>query len=47
MDGSRSPIADQPAPAYHRQRVRHGPLTRSTKFYQGIGALPDTYKNFA
>ena len=35
------------APVYHRQRVRHGPLSRSSKLYQGIGALPDTWKNFA
>jgi Na+/melibiose symporter-like transporter len=32
---------------YRRERVRPGPVPLSTKFYQGIGALPDTYKNFA
>lgn len=46
MDDLRSPTASA-APVYHRQRVRHGPLSRSTKLYQGIGALPDTWKNFA
>lgn len=46
-DGSTSPAADAAASIYHRQRTRNGPLSLSTKFYQGIGALPDTYKNFA
>ena len=32
---------------YGRERVRQGPVPLSTKFYQGVGALPDTYKNFA
>lgn len=46
-DGSSAGAADAATPIYHRQRVRSGPLSLSTKFYQGIGALPDTYKNFA
>jgi glycoside/pentoside/hexuronide:cation symporter, GPH family len=33
--------------AYTRARVRAGSLPLSTKLFQGIGALPDTYKNFA
>ena len=47
MGDSPSPAGSPAPPVYHRQRARTGPLTRSTKFYQGIGALPDTYKNFA
>jgi GPH family glycoside/pentoside/hexuronide:cation symporter len=34
-------------PTYHREHVRAGPLSISTQIYQGLGALPDTYKNFA
>ncbi|MEM7019096.1 MAG: MFS transporter [Pseudomonadota bacterium] len=32
---------------YTRQVKREGKVPLSTKFYQGIGAIPDTYKNFA
>jgi GPH family glycoside/pentoside/hexuronide:cation symporter len=32
---------------YARAQVRSGRLPLSTKLYQGIGALPDTLKNFA
>jgi glycoside/pentoside/hexuronide:cation symporter, GPH family len=32
---------------YRRERQRHGPLPLSTRIFQGIGALPDTIKNFA
>src|SRR5262245_54123176 len=32
---------------YTRQRERAGRVPVSTKLYQGLGALPDTYKNFA
>jgi len=35
------------APQYTRAKTRVGRLPFSTKIYQGIGALPDTYKNFA
>src|SRR4029453_19413708 len=35
------------APHYARAKTRSGLLPLSTKFYQGIGALPDTFKNFA
>ncbi len=35
-----------PAPQYTR-RERSGPLSFTTKLYQGIGAIPDTVKNFA
>ena len=34
-------------PHYARAKTRSGRLPLSTKVYQGIGALPDTYKNFA
>ena len=34
-------------PHYARAKTRSGKLPLSTKIYQGIGALPDTYKNFA
>ncbi|MCH2569269.1 MAG: MFS transporter, partial [Pseudomonadales bacterium] len=33
------------APSYQRLE-REGPLPVSTKFYQGIGAIPDTLKNW-
>ena len=33
--------------SYTRARQRVGKVPLSTKFYQGIGALPDTYQNFA
>jgi len=33
--------------SYARERDRGGRLPLSTKLFQGIGALPDTYKNFA
>ncbi len=33
------------APSYQRLK-REGPLPISTKFYQGIGAIPDTLKNW-
>ena len=32
---------------YTRARERKGPLPLSIRIFQGIGALPDTYKNFA
>lgn len=32
---------------YTREKQRIGKLPLSTKIYQGIGAIPDTYKNFA
>ena len=35
------------ASLYTRQRERVGRVPFSTKNFQGIGALPDTYKNFA
>jgi Na+/melibiose symporter-like transporter len=39
---------DAPAPgAYARARVRSGQLPTSTRFFQALGALPDTFKNFA
>ena len=34
-------------PRYTRLRTRGGKVPLSTKLYQAIGALPDTYKNFA
>ncbi len=34
-------------PHYARAKTRSGRLPLSTKIYQGIGALPDTFKNFA
>lgn len=34
-------------PRYHRAVTRSGKLPLSTKIFQGVGALPDTYKNFA
>jgi len=39
--------ADDVASLYTRERERVGKVPISTKIYQGIGALPDTYKNFA
>ena len=33
--------------SYRRERQRHGPVPLSTKVFQGVGALPDTLKNFA
>lgn len=41
MSASTSP---EQAPLY-RRKEREGPLSFSTKFYQGIGAIPDTIKN--
>ena len=41
MSASTSP---EQAPLYERKE-REGPLSFSTKFYQGIGAIPDTIKN--
>ncbi len=35
------------APQYARAKTRSGRLPLSTKIFQGIGALPDTLKNFA
>lgn len=35
------------APHYAREKTRSGRLPLSTKIYQGIGAIPDTLKNFA
>ncbi len=35
------------APQYARAKTRSGLLPLSTKIFQGIGALPDTLKNFA
>ncbi len=35
------------APHYARAKTRSGRLPLSTKIFQGIGALPDTFKNFA
>ena len=35
------------SPNYRRLKVRVGKLPLSVKFFQGIGALPDTYMNFA
>jgi hypothetical protein len=34
------------SPEYSRTE-RQGTLSFSTKFYQGLGAIPDTLKNFA
>ena len=34
-------------PRYARDKTRSGRLPLSTKIFQGIGALPDTFKNFA
>lgn len=33
--------------AYERAAVRAGAVPTSSRFYQALGALPDTYKNFA
>lgn len=33
--------------AYSREVIRDGKVPLSTKIYQGIGAIPDTFKNFA
>lgn len=33
--------------SYARAAVREGPVPTSSRFYQALGALPDTYKNFA
>jgi len=38
-------MPDTPLPQYVR-RERSGPLTFSTKFNQGLGAIPDTVKNW-
>jgi len=38
-------MRDEPIPAYVR-REREGRLSFSTKLYQGIGAIPDTVKNW-
>lgn len=38
-------MTDMATPTYVR-RERQGKLSFSTKFYQGIGAIPDTVKNF-
>jgi len=38
-------MIDAPGPRYVR-RERDGPLSFSTKLYQGIGAIPDTVKNW-
>jgi GPH family glycoside/pentoside/hexuronide:cation symporter len=35
------------SPHYARAQTRAGRVPLSTKIFQGIGALPDTYKNFA
>jgi Na+/melibiose symporter-like transporter len=35
------------APQYARAKARIGRVPLATKIFQGIGALPDTYKNFA
>ncbi len=42
-----SDLPHSAGPAYARARERGGKVPLSTKFFQGIGALPDTYKNFA
>ena len=34
-------------PKYSRKRTRVGKLPLSTKLYQAVGALPDSFKNFA
>jgi glycoside/pentoside/hexuronide:cation symporter, GPH family len=39
--------APEPVSLYTRERRRVGPLPLSTRIFQGLGALPDTYKNFA
>lgn len=43
--GETTPLSDAPRPRYVR-RARSGPLSFSTKLYQGIGAIPDTVKNW-
>ncbi len=35
------------SPQYARAQTRAGRVPLSTKIFQGVGALPDTYKNFA
>jgi GPH family glycoside/pentoside/hexuronide:cation symporter len=42
----RPDMVDAPRPQYVRRR-RSAPLTFSTKLFQGIGAIPDTVKNWA
>jgi Na+/melibiose symporter-like transporter len=36
-----------PEPLYFREKTRAGPLSFAIKVFQGIGALPDTFKSFA
>ncbi len=36
-----------PKDMYRRERARIGKISIATKFYQGIGALPESLKNFA
>lgn len=40
-------MSGETGPGYRRAVERVGKLPLSTKIFQGIGALPDTYKNFA
>lgn len=42
-------MQEQPPGTYHyaREKVRVGKVPLNTKIYQGLGALADTYKNFA
>jgi len=39
-------MSDTPAPRYTRSK-RDGPLSFTTKLYQGIGAIPDVVKNWS
>lgn len=39
-------MAEAPPPQYAREREREGALKFSTKFNQGLGAVPDTIKNW-
>ncbi len=42
-----APANARDARSYRRSRVRQGRLPLAVRIYQGIGALPDTWKNFA
>ncbi|MBA3811529.1 MAG: MFS transporter [Caulobacteraceae bacterium] len=47
MAGEGDSGAAPPGRHYVRACSRRGRLSRATKFFQAIGALPDTFKNFA
>jgi Na+/melibiose symporter-like transporter len=42
-----SKVETSPMAGYERQAVREGPVPTSSRFFQALGSLPDTFKNFA